>query len=159
MLNSLTAEILEVLKPRSNQDLIITVGNSFRRDDGVGPYLSGKLRDFEKIKVLNAGDTPENIVDEAIASKPVRILIFDAADFGGRAGEVRTIPEGLIPQTALSTHSIPLNVITGIIAGETNAEIVFIGIQPKTVEFGEGLSEEVKKAADAIAETIRRNSL
>ncbi|HNV86279.1 MAG TPA: hydrogenase 3 maturation endopeptidase HyCI [Candidatus Omnitrophota bacterium] len=156
MSNSLTAEILEVLKLRPDQDLIITAGNSFRKDDGVGPYLSQKLSKLPQIRILHGGDTPENIMEEAIAMKPSRVLVFDAADFGGRAGETRIIPEHSIPQTAYSTHSIPLNVITGIIAGEAHAEVIFIGIQPRSVEFGEGLSAEVKWTADAIAEAVLR---
>ena len=107
--------------------------------------------------VLDAGYTPENIVDEAIQLNPDNIVIFDAADFGGVPGEVRVIPAEAIPETTLSTHMISMNVVAALIAGDTGAKVCFIGIQPKSVEMGEGLSEEVKQSADVIVQRIKES--
>ena len=156
MLNSLTADVLEALGPASGPFLILTVGNSFRSDDGVGPYIASCLRPVP-VKVMDAGNTPENIVDEAIAFAPDKITVIDCADFGGTAGEVRVIPEELIPETTLSTHMVPINVITRLIGSSIKTSIVFIGIQPEAVTLGEGLSPEVRQAADEIIGIIKRN--
>ncbi|MFH1062247.1 MAG: hydrogenase maturation peptidase HycI [Candidatus Omnitrophota bacterium] len=159
MSNTLTGNIIELLKLNPDSDLIVAVGNSFRFDDGVGPYIAGELEKIIGLKVINAGYTPENIIEEVISLGPKKILIIDAADWGGNPGEVRIIPEDKIPQTTLSTHAIPLNVITGIICQSIKTRVFFIGIQPKSVCFGEGLSGEIKKTADEIVEIIRRNML
>ena len=92
MSNSLTGDVLEILNPCAGDTLYLTVGNSFRKDDGVGPYLAARLATLP-VSVVDAGYTPENIVEQVIALKPSRIIVLDAADFGGRAGEVRVIPE------------------------------------------------------------------
>ena len=87
----------------------------------------------------------------------LEIFIFDAADFSGSAGEVRLIPKECVPETTMSTHMIPLNVVTELIASSIDVKVFFIGIQPKSVAMGEGLSDEVKKAADEIISVVKEN--
>ncbi len=154
MYDSSIAEIAELVRKSQSPPLIITVGNDHRRDDGVGPYIASKLKALSKLQVVDAGSTPENIVDEVIQLKPSMIFVVDAADFGGKPGEFREIPEDKIPETSLSTHMIPMNVISGLIADAIQPKISFIGIQPATVEFGEGLSDDVRSAADFFVEEL-----
>ncbi|MBI4711464.1 MAG: hydrogenase maturation protease, partial [Candidatus Omnitrophica bacterium] len=85
MSNSLTGDVLAVLNSGSGTSLFLTVGNLFRSDDGVGPYLASRLAGLP-VRVVDAGHTPENIIDQVIGLKPSRIIILDAADFGGRTG-------------------------------------------------------------------------
>jgi len=118
MSNLLTGDVLDVLKPGPGLDLFLTVGNSFRSDDGVGPYLASRLKTLP-VRVVDAGFTPENVLDEVTALKPSRVIILDAADFGGSPGEVRIISEALIPETTLSTHMVSMNVISKILIENT----------------------------------------
>lgn len=153
----LTADIRELL----NHDpgvLFITIGNSMRSDDGVGVYIGDRVIGRPGYQVLNAYDKPENIIDEAVSFKPKRTVIIDAADFRGEPGEARVIDEELIPKTALTTHAFPVPVLARMLAKDTGCEVIFIGIQAKSVELGEGLSAEVKKTADAIIDILRMNS-
>ena len=158
MSNSLTGDILTVLNSGSGTPLFLTVGNPFRSDDGVGSYLASRLAVLP-VRVVDAGHTPENIIDEVTGLKPSRVVILDAADFGGRPGEVRLVPEERIPETTLSTHMVPMNVISSILAENTGAEIFFVGIQPKTVAFGEGLTPEVQESAEQIFQAIQKTYL
>lgn len=154
----LTAEIISLLKPlQSGVTLVITVGNEFRSDDGVGTYIANKIQmPKENIVILDAGDKPENIIDRAIDIKPARTIIIDAADFSGETGEVRLIPEDSIPYTTLTTHGFPLPIVSKMIAADTGSEVFFIGIQPGSVDFGVGLSPQVKQAADEIIELLKK---
>ena len=121
--NLLTAEIKQTL---SSADLIITIGNDLRSDDGVGPYIA---KHCQSKKVLDAQDKPENIIEEAVFRKPKIAVIIDAADFDGGIGEVRMIKKEQIPKTTLSTHAFPLNIIAQIIENDTGARVHFLGIQ------------------------------
>jgi len=156
MSNLLTAEIDDLLKPTADLTVIICVGNTLRSDDGVGPYMASHLKNTKKLVVFDAGYNPENFIEEVVALKPGRIVIIDAADFGGKAGETKVISEEDIPESSLSTHAIPLRVIYHILKEDTGSEIKFIGIQPKEVGHGERLSTEVKAAADRIVSKIRK---
>jgi hydrogenase maturation protease HycI len=154
MSNSLTAEVLDLLKPGQGLSLIITVGNPLRKDDGAGPYIASLIRPAGRLAVIDAQYNPENIIDEAARLKPVKMIIIDAADFGGSPGEARAIDRKHIPDSTLSTHSVPMSVVAGILEQDTGAEIVFLGIQPKDVSFGENISPEVRETADKIIKKI-----
>lgn len=135
-------------------NVLLTAGNTFRCDDGVGPYIARRLKSGGRFSVMDAGQWPENIIDDLIALDPSYIMVVDAADFGGLCGEARLIPEGEIPETSLSTHAIPLSVVTGIVRASVKTGVAFIGIQVGNVGLGEGLSEDVKAAADVVINTL-----
>lgn len=154
MSHILDSNIEKIVRFEEGRNLIITVGNTLRSDDGVGPYIASRLKVHERVAVIDAGTRPENVIDEASSLKPDMIIIIDAADFGGVPGEMRLIPEELIPETTVSTHSIPLCVITQLLRNDTHASVFFIGIQAKTMALGESLSPEVKKAADMLIRAV-----
>ena len=158
MSNLLTADSREIFQTSSKPSLIITAGNSFRNDDGVGPYIASQIKSFKGVQVMDAGNTPENIIDEVIELHPVHIIIIDAADFSGTPGETRLIPEENVSETSLSTHRIPMTVISKLIQDSIDCKTTFVGIQPKTVTMGEGLSSEVKTSADEIVRVIKENN-
>ena len=148
----LTAELNDLFTfSDKNPLLIITIGNSYRSDDGVGPYIARQVNKYKKdFTILNAEDQPENIIDEATRLKPGKIVIIDAADFGGMPGEIRLIEKKDIPDTSLSTHSFSPNILAAIIEEDTGADVLFLGIQPESIQFGEGISKPVKEAAKRI---------
>lgn len=155
----LTAEIKEALLPKDHGiTLIITVGNSFRKDDGVGTFIAKNcLKLINGLVLLDAGDKPENIIDKAIALKPFRAVIIDAANFNGQVGEARVIDHNHIPASTLSTHTFPLPVVAKMIEEDARAQVIFLGIQPAKIELGEGLSEAVKSTAEEIIKLITEN--
>ena len=155
----LTAELNDLFTfSDKNPLLIITIGNSYRSDDGVGPYIARQVNKYKKnFTILNAEDQPENIIDEVIQLKPGKIVIIDAADFGGMPGEIRLIEKKDIPDTSLSTHSFSPNILAAIIEEDTGADVLFLGIQPESIQFGEGISKPVKEAAGKILACIKKS--
>jgi len=157
MSNLLTDDVKKALKPEPlSTTLVITVGNALRGDDGVGPYIAESVKKPVKgIKILDVADRPENGIDPAVETKPKKTVVIDAARFGGKPGEAKILPENLIPDTTLSTHSFPLKIITRMLESETGSQVFFLGIEPKNLGFGEGLSVEVKKTADEIISILK----
>lgn len=153
----LTVELKELFTPsRKGLLLAITIGNRFRSDDGVGPFIARQIKKSKKnVIVINAEDKPENIIDRAIQLKPCKVVIIDAANFGGMPGEIRLIEKNNIPDTSLSTHSLSPNILAAIIEAGTGADVSFLGIQPKSVQLAKGLSKPVKRAAEKIISCIR----
>lgn len=137
--------------------LIITTGNMLRGDDAVGPLISERLQTkrpelkHREIIVIDAGDHPEDIYEKGRAYRAAKVIIIDAADFGGQGGQVRVIPEEAIDSRTLSTHRFPLSVAARLLTRETAAEVCFVGIQPVTVRLGASLSAAVLTAAEDIA--------
>lgn len=140
------------LAPRG-RTLLITLGSELRADDGVGPYIAARVK-FTRpdLRLIDAGTAPENIAQTAIDWKPDKIILLDAARFGGAAGELRVIPLEAINRAAvLSTHSFPLSVTFSIVKEDTGAELVIIGVQAGSTDLKEGLSPEVKETASKLA--------
>ncbi|MDP2892359.1 MAG: hydrogenase maturation peptidase HycI, partial [Bacillota bacterium] len=156
MLNSLTSKIKQCLKLHKGLNIIVSLGNSCRKDDGVGPFIASQLEPADNLIIIDAGITPENIAEKIIGCNPSYLVFIDAANFNGKPGEVRLIAKSEISEHMLSTHAFPLKIISEIIESETNAQIRFIGIQPRDTGFGEGLSREVRRAANKIIRMIKR---
>ena len=132
--------------------MLIGIGNPLRGDDGVGVeivrILMQSLRN-EKVKVLIVEDRVDLIPRMLRDVNPRLILIFDAADFGGRPGEVRIMSPDETSGKTTSTHDMPLNLMLRL--AEKDAPAYVLGIQVETLEFGRGVSPAVKAAADEIA--------
>jgi hydrogenase 3 maturation protease len=154
MSNSLTAEVCSALSIIPGINVIITIGNTLRADDGVGPYIGLLLTSSTRVKIVNAGYTPENIIEQVISLRPAKIIFIDAADFQGAPGEARVIDQEHIPDASLSTHAVPLKVVYHLLLHDTAAMAVMIGIQPQSVDHKEGLSKAVKATADKIIKSI-----
>ena len=157
MLSLLDDEIVDLVRSSiDKKTLIITIGNTFRSDDGVGPFIAENLDGLlDNFTLINAFDKPENIIDEAIEASPERTLIIDAANFGGLPGEIRIIPGEYIPNSTLTTHTFPIKIIAKMLEEDTGCELFFIGIQPKLLELGEGLSSEVVQTAEEIIKILK----
>lgn len=144
--------VIAALQPAiTGKTLIITIGNTFRSDDGVGPFIFDALSDIpDSIELVNAGQRPENIIDEAVAVDPAKTILIDAANFGGFPGEARVIEHDLIPDSTMSTHTFPLKVIARLLEKDTGSDVFFVGIQAASYDLGEGLSDAVRETADTI---------
>ena len=145
-----TADVKSCFKPGKGPNIIITVGNCMRKDDGVGPYIASKVKSSENFIIIDAASSPENVIDEVIRLNPDHVIFVDAADFKGKPGEIRVIDESGVPESTVSTHAVPLKIVAAIIKSETSARISFVAIQARDLGFGKGLSKDVKKAADKI---------
>lgn len=150
MSNLLTDEVKQCLNLRDGLNIVVTIGNSLRADDGVGPYIASYLSNHTRLVVLDAGNTPENFVDEIISLSPTYIVFIDAADFGGFPGQARQIKKDEISGFTLSTHMFPLRAIWEIIEQSISAEIRLIGIQILDYSFSNRLTNEVRQIADEI---------
>ncbi len=134
--------------------ILMGVGNELRGDDAIGIYVARNFRK-EGWKVILAGQVPEDFTSEIKRYRPELLVIVDAALMDLNPGEFRRVPEDKIPKVAFSTHGMPLSFLMEYLRDYVG-KIILIGIQPKSMEFGEGLSEEVKKAGDKLIELLKR---
>lgn len=134
--------------------VIFTVGNTLRADDGAGPLLANLLENAPAPgwQVVDGGDTPENSMHVVRRLQPRRVMLIDAADMKLPAGEIRLIPEDCVADFFLiDTHAIPLNFLIDSLK-ETIPEVIFVGIQPADTSFLGPMTPPIR---DAIA-TLHR---
>lgn len=139
------------------KSVVVGVGNDMRGDDGIGIFLAGKLegefRGNPDIMVIKT-QVPENFIKPIQDFRPEKMIILDSADFGKKPGEFRVIREREILQFLVSTHNMPLTVFLKALEN-LRAEKILIGIQPGNLDFGEGLSREVREKAGEILGFVR----
>ncbi|MCS7252860.1 MAG: hydrogenase maturation peptidase HycI [Armatimonadota bacterium] len=134
---------------------IIGIGNEMRGDDAVGCYIARRLHSVENALVIEAGDVPENYAGLLREYKPECIVLVDAVNVGADVGSIIIMSaEELSSSLAVSTHGMPLKLLSDYLRRETGAEVFLIGIQVKGTELGAPMSDEVQVAAEAIVELI-----
>jgi hydrogenase maturation protease HycI len=138
---------------------LMGVGSELRSDDGAGIHfircLSERLRSRD-VLLMEGSTAPENFTGVIKDFAPDILFIIDAAHMGSRPGEARIIPESDIAGASFSTHMLPLSIILSYIEAEAGCKTIFIGIQPATTEHGIGMSDEVRIAAERLAEEFAR---
>jgi hydrogenase 3 maturation protease len=144
-----------VLKEMLSGDVVIAcIGNELRGDDGVGPFVSRLIEPSGRVSVLDCGETPENYLGVISRLRPQKVIIIDAAWFGGYPGEVRVVKRDEITGGGPSTHDAILTLFSDFVEKQTGAETCFLAIQPGSMRVGEKISKSVEQSAREVAELI-----
>ena len=126
---------------------LVACGNPLRSDDGLGPYVAGRLAPSQKLTVFSCETAPENFLSPIVKSEPQVVVVLDTADFGASPGTVRLVEPEDIMETDFSTHAMSPSLFMSAVKERTLADLLFLAVQPFSTQFGEGLTPEVKKAA------------
>lgn len=144
---------------------VVGIGNDLRSDDGAGALIARQLHDRRRsvdgsrrlvhdVLVIDAGQAPENITADLRLFKPDLILFIDAAEMGEAPGAIRWIAIDEIDGMSASTHRMPLSMLAAYLNLELGCDIVLLGVQPASLDMGEGLSLPVRAAVDLITEEL-----
>jgi len=144
---SLISQLRRILKGRTS---IFGVGNTLRGDDGVGPYFASLVQDRKGLAAVDCGDAPERFIGKALRGQPDTVILADAVDFGGIPGEARLLDVALIQSRSFSTHDISLKLLVDHLTAERK-HVLLLAFQPRSMRLGEGLSEDVRRLAFALA--------
>lgn len=136
---------------------LLGIGNRLAQDDGVGPWVAQRM-DMIGWDVYQAGSTPENIVGRIVQSAPNTLVVVDAADLGLPPGSFRRLPSDAAPSMLSSTHGLPLPFLLSLIQ-QGVGELVVIGIQPQSIQPGEGLTSKVHAAAEELVEILSEGTI
>jgi hydrogenase 3 maturation protease len=80
--------------------------------------------------------------------------MVDAADMLKPPGHIELVTKDRIGGITISTHRMPLSLLMQYLEDRTGARTILIGVQPKSIEFGEGLTPEIKKVTEKIISTL-----
>jgi len=132
---------------------VVGVGNEMRRDDAVGVQVARKLRGrlSRRFRLIEAGTIPESYIDKVREFRPTHVLVIDAAQLGTNPGASRLLSPRKVKGLSISTHTLPLNIFAEFVKKETGSKVKILAIQPKDLEFGEGLTDELARTAEELA--------
>jgi hydrogenase maturation protease len=136
--------------------VVIGVGNEYRRDDGVGPYVLGELerQGVPGVALALSDGEPTQLFD-AWAGLPLAVVVDAVLCEPSRPGHVhRTTLSTPLQASVSSTHGlgIPEAVRLAEALDRAPQRLVVYAVEAADIGFGVGLSDEV---ARAVPEVIR----
>ena len=144
--------------------IILCIGNDMRGDDAAGPIIAEKLKHeilscpdkYPNVTVVNAGTVPENYTGLIRSENPSHIIFVDAVEMGQDPGSLRLVYEDEIANYSISTHAMPLSFMIKYLKSFSDADVILVGIQPKSLEMFEGVSNELKKGVEYLMMDLQR---
>lgn len=137
---------------------VIGIGSELRSDDAAGLLVAEKLQKSKipKLKVFLGATAPENLTGEIIKYKPSHIIIIDSAEMNQKPGTMLLINPEEAGGISFSSHTLPIKMMVDYLFESLKSEILIIGIQPKTLMFGENVSKEVMGSVKKISNLIQK---
>ena len=133
--------------------LFVGVGNVLKKDDGVGVFIGQHMAKRKNVDVLIVEVSIENYIGKINALDPECLILIDCVDFGQKPGSFSLIDLEDIRDLTTNTHNISLGKMKDLFNAK---DIKVLGVQPADVNFGEGLTKEVEKAAQRILEMVNQ---
>lgn len=143
------------------ETLILGIGNTLLRDEGVGVHTVEFMRTSypdSNIEYVDGGTLSFTLAEYIELAG--RLIVVDAADFGGRAGECRRFigedMDRFLAGGGRSVHEVSLNDVLDIsrLRERLPQQRALFGIQPETVDWGGQPSPAVAAAVGTTAERI-----
>jgi hydrogenase 3 maturation protease len=151
-----TAEhLIEHLKPcLTPSTIVICIGNDLCGDDGAGPAVARELAGKVPWDVLDAQSVPESFLMKIVRKQPESVVLVDALDFGAEGGSVEVFESERISGQGPSTHGPAPLAFLDLLAMMHPCRCAVVGIQPRQVDPGTGLSQDVAAAVRMVAEAF-----
>ncbi len=150
--------------PRVTTTLVYAAGNPLRGDDGVGAAVVEELRrciEDPDVELVDGGTS--GLEAALVFRNRRRIIIVDAADLGAAPGTVRKFvlyPSELEsrPVHPNSLHAAGLfdALALAAVLDTLPREITLFGVQPRSLDYEAGLSDEVRVAVAGLVELVSR---
>jgi hydrogenase 3 maturation protease len=150
----LEEELLERLKGKRFG--VVGIGNVIKGDDGAGCLVVEKLGEGFPMPVVDCAEVPENYGGWVERRDLEAVVYVDAVEFGGEPGEVRIIPLEKMMESATSTHHLSLHYMIRFLKEEWDGDALMVGIQPVSMNIGQGVCEAVAAGADRLAAILAK---
>ena len=141
---------LKELLARASRLLFVGVGNVLKRDDGVGVLISRQIIERPGILSLTVEVSIENYIGKINSLEPEEMVLIDCMDLGGPPGSFDLIALKDVEDITFNTHNVSL----GRLGDFFRFPSYVLGIQPRSIDFGDQLSPPVEEAARQIIRQI-----
>ena len=139
--------------------IVLGVGNELKSDDGVGPFIIKKLKEEnienKNLLFIDGKTVPENFTGKIRKEKPTHLIIVDACLMDLQPGGMQIVNKYEFANIGISTHSMSLSFFVRYLEKDTDFGIIFVGIEPETMDWGERPTPKVEKAANEFIEILK----
>lgn len=134
---------------------VVGVGNVMKGDDGAGPeVVAGLQKRGFSLPCVDATEVPENYAGWVPKQELEAVVFVDAVEFGGEPGECRVIPFEHLMISASNTHRMSLHYTVMYLRDQWEGDAILVGVQPKSMTLGEGLSKEVNNGVQELTKIL-----
>ena len=137
--------------------VVLGIGNLLLRDEGVGCHVAHALEGMAlaEARVIDGGTSADVV---GLVEGTDKLIIVDAVKGGGAPGQIyrfRLKNLTLQQKPFLSVHDLSLldNLVLMKVWDKVGEDVI-IGIEPKEIDWGLELSEEVEKKLPEIIEAV-----
>lgn len=138
--------------------LVIGIGNSFRRDDGVGLAVAEEIArlDLPGVEVLTAIGEPGAILDAWTDAKSVVIIDAALTDNPSPGRIRRWTPDASAASGSTSSHALGLRetYALGQALGRTPRKLLVLTVDAADVSLGDGLTPDVSAVVPQVVRTV-----
>jgi hydrogenase maturation protease len=139
-----------LLSQKDKKILFVGIGNLLKRDDGVGVYISNRIKNRDNITSLTVETSIENYIGKINSLNPDLLVLLDCMELQSDPGTFKLLELNQIQDITFNTHNISLNRLSDFFT----MPVYILGIQPEKVDFGENISYLVRNIADKIINNI-----
>jgi len=141
-----------LLQQTNKNKLFVGIGNVLKNDDGIGVFISNKIKESASTQSLTVEVSIENYLGKINSLNPDVLILIDCVDFGKTAGYYELLPAEKVKDFTFNTHNISLKKISELF----KMPVYILGIQPQNIEFGEEVSKIVLETAQKIINIINQ---
>jgi hydrogenase 3 maturation protease len=141
-----------LLQQTDKKKLFVGIGNVLKSDDGIGVFISNKIKESASIQRLTVEVSIENYLGKINSLNPDVLILIDCVDFDKTAGYYELLPAEKVKDFTFNTHNISLKKISELF----KMPVFILGIQPLNIGFGEEISEIVLNTAKEIINIINQ---
>jgi hydrogenase 3 maturation protease len=143
-------DLKNLLLKNDKRILFVGIGNLLKKDDGVGVYISSRIRKKSNIEALTVEVSLENYIGKINNIDPDILVLIDCVEMGAAPGTYKLMSVSKLNDLTFNTHNISLKRLSEFF----KMSVYLLGIQPEKIDFGENMSYLVKEEAEKIINII-----
>ena len=148
-------DLNKLLVQKDKKKLFVGIGNVLKMDDGVGVFISKRIKTNGTISSLTVEASIENYIGKINSMDPDILILIDCVDMKATTGTFKLLSLRQIQDLTFNTHNISLRRLAEFFP----MQVYVLGIQPEKIDFGENLSYLVKNVADQILKQINKKEV
>jgi hydrogenase maturation protease len=148
-------EIKSLLLQKDKMKLFVGIGNLLKMDDGIGVYISKRIKSGNNVSSLTVEASIENYIGKINSLNPDILILIDCVDMKRVAGTFKLMRLDKIKDLTFNTHNISLRRLSEFF----DMPVYILGIQPEKIDFGENISYIVKEVAYKIIKLINKQEV
>ncbi|MCK9615702.1 MAG: hydrogenase maturation protease [Candidatus Omnitrophica bacterium] len=130
---------------RHKKTLIVGIGNTDKSDDGVGIYLTERIKNKTHLKTINTGRMVENYLGKIAKEKADLIIFIDCATLSSPQTFGCFSPNSIKDLPLHLTHDGSLSRIFEYLQNVNRSDILFLAISGFDYSLGQNLSKSAEK--------------